>query len=80
MELCPPLHLGVVAIEKEASRSILTKVANFLLTLPEKNLVSVVRVHLLLYCFITVTVTVIGNILGEQSSNPQQGFMRLNLW
>ena len=29
MELCPPLHLGVVAIEKGAFGSPSTKVANF---------------------------------------------------
>ena len=29
MELCPLLHLGVVAIEKRAFRSPLSKVANF---------------------------------------------------
>ena len=29
MELCPPLHLGVVAIEKGAFGSTSTKVANF---------------------------------------------------
>ena len=28
-KLCPPVHCGVVAIEKEAFGSLLTKVANF---------------------------------------------------
>ena len=29
MEKCPPLHLNVVVIEKEAFESLLTKVVNF---------------------------------------------------
>ena len=33
MELCPPLHLGVVAIEKEDFGSHSTKIANFILLL-----------------------------------------------
>ena len=40
MELCPPLHHGVVAIEKSAFGSPSTKVANFtyLCTLCQKQL------------------------------------------
>ena len=38
MELHPPLHLGVVAIEKGAFGSHLTKVANFTLPVQERTL------------------------------------------
>ena len=37
MELCPPLHLSVEAIEKGAVRSPLTEVANFTFTFNEKR-------------------------------------------
>ena len=36
MELCPPLHQSVVAIEKAAFRSPLTKIANFTFTYRQK--------------------------------------------
>ena len=68
-ELCPPLHLGVVAIEKGAFESPLTTVANFtyLLLLVSKDLsyceflsVCFLFLHKLRQIFVEMILSVIG--------------------